>query len=256
MLKKCTKCGKLKSISDFYTNWINKHKKRIFRSACKECTRRECLARMYEYVRRPETKERRKIYLKKYNQRKYVKKKLQQYYKEYYKREEVQKRIKNYRKLSRVIECHKKSNEKYMMKPGIKTKYKEWRKVYSKKPEIIKRRRQYERERITNNPIHKLNIRFATAICKALRGDKGGRHWESLVGYTVQDLKKHLESKFKKDMSWDNYGSHWHIDHIKPRNMFNYNSPNDSKFQECWSLKNLQPLEVYLNCSKQDRYVG
>jgi 5-methylcytosine-specific restriction endonuclease McrA len=84
-------------------------------------------------------------------------------------------------------------------------------------------------------------------------GVKAGRHWESLVGYNVDQLKKHLEKRFKVGMTWDNYGPYWHIDHIIPISAFNFETPNDIDFKKCWALKNLQPLEAVENLRKNDR---
>lgn len=76
-----------------------------------------------------------------------------------------------------------------------------------------------------------------------LKGNKREQTWESLVGYTLDDLIKHLESQFDTNMSWDNYGFYgWHIDHIIPKNQFKYSSPDDKQFKICWSLMNLRPL--------------
>jgi hypothetical protein len=55
-------------------------------------------------------------------------------------------------------------------------------------------------------------------------------------------------------MSWDNYGR-WHVDHIKPMVSFNIKEPTDKEFQECWSLKNLQPLWGEDNLSKGSKYL-
>ena len=72
---------------------------------------------------------------------------------------------------------------------------------------------------------------------------KGRRHWEDLVPYTADDLKKHLESLFQPGMSWENYGKFgWHIDHIIPKSFFQFTSTEDVEFKYCWSLDNLQPL--------------
>jgi len=62
-------------------------------------------------------------------------------------------------------------------------------------------------------------------------------------------FEKYLEEKFIKGMTWDNYGK-WHIDHIKPDSLFHYKSVDDKEFQECWALKNLQPLEFIENIKK------
>ncbi|MEN6623988.1 MAG: HNH endonuclease [Smithella sp.] len=85
-----------------------------------------------------------------------------------------------------------------------------------------------------------------------LTGSKGGRKWEILVGYSVDQLMNHLEKKFKYGMSWNNYGK-WHIDHIIPIAAFNFEKPEDLDFKKCWSLKNLQPLWAKENLSKKDR---
>lgn len=75
--------------------------------------------------------------------------------------------------------------------------------------------------------------------------------WTAILGYTLDDLMKHLERRFKPGMTWDNYGRFgWHIDHKKPVSSFNFTSENDTQFKECWSLNNLQPLWWKENISK------
>jgi hypothetical protein len=69
-----------------------------------------------------------------------------------------------------------------------------------------------------------------------------------ILGYSVDDLIKHLESKFQPGMSWENYGK-WEIDHIKPDSWFNYDSCRHPDFRESWKLENLRPYWEYLNAS-------
>lgn len=80
-----------------------------------------------------------------------------------------------------------------------------------------------------------------------LKENKAERHWEDLVPYNLQQVKEHLESQFTPEMSWDNYGTYWEIDHIIPQNLFHIETENDKDFQICWSLANLRPLEKSLN---------
>lgn len=82
------------------------------------------------------------------------------------------------------------------------------------------------------------------------RGSKDGRTWESLAGYTIEQLKVHLEKQFSPGMSWENYGSYWHIDHKTPESAFNFETPEDIDFKRCWAMKNLQPLEAKANMIK------
>lgn len=92
---------------------------------------------------------------------------------------------------------------------------------------------------------------MSAAISSSLKkGSKAGRHWETIVGYTVDQLKKHLEKKFAKDMTWENYGNYWWLDHIIPISAFNYEKPEDIDFERCWSLKNLRPLKAIENIQK------
>ena len=102
---------------------------------------------------------------------------------------------------------------------------------------------------------HYKNIRLSNCISRrirtSLKSDKGGRHWEDLVDYTLEELKAHIENLFQPCMSWDNYGKYgWHIDHKIPVSSFNITSYSCEEFQKCWSLENLQPLWAVDNWSK------
>jgi hypothetical protein len=102
-----------------------------------------------------------------------------------------------------------------------------------------------------STPKGKLNSIMSVSIRKhILSGSKNGRHWENLVGYTVGQLMKHLQKKFKPGMSWDNYGKEWHIDHFDPLSAFNFEKPEDKDFKIAWGLKNLRPLWSKENLQK------
>ena len=113
-------------------------------------------------------------------------------------------------------------------------------------------RKSTKRQRL--NPKVRLNNRLSTDIRTALKGKKAGRHWEALVGYTLQDLMVHLENLFDEKMNWENQGSYWQIDHVKPKSLFHYENAEDKEFKECWALSNLQPLEAMENILKSNKY--
>ena len=117
-----------------------------------------------------------------------------------------------------------------------------------------RRKNELERIRDKTDICFKLNKRIRVNMNHSLKynGTKNGRHWETLVEYTLGDLKKHLERKFINGMTWDNYGE-WHIDHIIPISAFNFTDPSHTDFKRCWSLKNLQPLWAFDNMSKSDK---
>ena len=91
---------------------------------------------------------------------------------------------------------------------------------------------------------------MSALIYQKLKKNKGGRKWENLVGYTLKDLTIHLENLFDENTNWENYGSYWELDHIKPKNTFTYIDAEDKEFKECWALSNLRPLEKILNRSR------
>lgn len=109
--------------------------------------------------------------------------------------------------------------------------------------------RDYERRKRRERPDFRVHANMSASIRKNLRG-KGGRSWQSLVGYTLEELMAHLERQFLKGMTWDNYGSFWEIDHIIPRASFNFATTEDEGFRQCWSLTNLRPLRSEANRRK------
>jgi hypothetical protein len=52
-------------------------------------------------------------------------------------------------------------------------------------------------------------------------------------------------------MTFENYGSYWHVDHVIPCSKFNFE--NEENIKDCFRWSNLQPLEAKLNISKQDK---
>ena len=97
---------------------------------------------------------------------------------------------------------------------------------------------------------HRLRNTVSARVRKALR--RKGHGIFSLLGYTVAQLREHLEGLFQSGMSWDNYGE-WHIDHVVPHCRFSYTTAKDPDFCACWALTNLQPLWKADNLRKGSR---
>lgn len=123
------------------------------------------------------------------------------------------------------------------------------------------RYREYFKNRqreLLKNPIYRIHSNMSKSINEQLKRNKlnkNNKSWIKYVDYSVEELKIHLENKFREGMSWDNYGE-WHIDHIKPKSLFNITDVNSNEFKECWSLNNLQPLWAADNCAKGNRFIG
>jgi hypothetical protein len=131
--------------------------------------------------------------------------------------------------------------------------YKDTTAAYNKSDKRKQSALEYHRRR-RQQAGEKLNDAIKTGIYKGLKHNKNGHKWESLVGYTLQDLMVHLEMQFQPGMTWDNYGE-WHVDHRIPKAAFTFTNPCDSSFLICWGLDNLQPMWASENMSKRDKII-
>lgn len=99
-----------------------------------------------------------------------------------------------------------------------------------------------------------LNCKIRAFIGKSIRENKFGRHWETLVGYTLNDLIKRLQETMPKGYDWEDVlNAKLHIDHIIPINVFNYSKPEHTDFKRCWALSNLQLLPARDNLIKHNK---
>lgn len=119
--------------------------------------------------------------------------------------------------------------------------------------------REYIKRRKAIDPQFKIKMDLSCQIYITLRKrglSKNGHKWETMVGYTAQELREHLERQFTPEMTWENHGSYWHIDHIRPQSWFRYDTTECPEFKACWALSNLQPLDARTNRSKGNRREG
>jgi hypothetical protein len=121
---------------------------------------------------------------------------------------------------------------------------------YRRKPENRARLAKLGRKRRMESPSIRLTLYMRVAIKRGLsHGSKRSRRTFALLGFSADDLRAHLETKFKPGMDWNNYGE-WHIDHIRPLASFSFDTPDHPDFRKAWGLSNLQPLWARENLSK------
>ena len=165
------------------------------------------------------------------------KEKLKAYSKEYNKKNKE--KIKEY-----YLEYNKKNKEKYNeyqneYQKEYYQKNKEKIKAYKlKSKEKIK---EYRRDKYKNNIDFRLIQIVRTRINKALKGNKT-KHTIEHLGCGIQHYKTYLKLQFDSNMTWENYGSYWEIDHTHPLSKggsFHYT--------------NTQPLTVTENRKKSNK---
>ena len=237
-MKKCSKCGIEKPLSEFV-----KHKncKDGYENTCKICT---------------------KQYKKEYYRDN--KDNLKEYYKEY--RENNKDKIKEYRENNKdkVKESNKKYYEenKEKLRKQMKQRFKKYyennkekirdnaKKYYEENKEKVKEsNKEYRKKKRKTDPIYRMTRNIRCMVSRAIKT----KRTEEIIGCTYQELKLHLENQFTEGMSWENYGK-WHIDHIRPLSWFDIANPDEVALANHYS--NLQPLWEKDNLIKGNRFAS
>jgi len=243
--KTCPTCGK-----EFI---YNKHN---LKYCSKDCLRIKNLKDKKEYSNRPENKKRKQEYGKIYN------KKNKEHNKEYsikY-REENKEKLKIKKKeyydknKEKLKEYHTVTRRDYYLKYN-----KEYYKTYylENKDKIIQTSVNWKRKKREEDPSARIRDNITSQILYGLKNKRKKSSFDYLE-FKLNDLMLSLESKFQDGMTWDNQGSDWHIDHIKPVAAFKLIKEDGEldleQIKLCWSLDNLQPLWAKENASKGSWY--
>ena len=135
----------------------------------------------------------------------------------------------------------------------------EWTKA--NREQDLRRKRKYNREhradlllwcrnRRATNLDFKLRGILRCRLRLALDGLTKSARTMELIGCSTEELRRHLELKWSKGMSWDNYGGKtgWQIDHILPCASFDLSKPENQRI--CFHFTNLQPLWARENRAK------
>ena len=127
----------------------------------------------------------------------------------------------------------------------------DWSKSNPDKIKIIKSK-CYKNNKIKLE--YRINNNIRNAIWRFLKKNKNGKHWETLVGYNLNKLKKHLVKTMPEGYTWQDYmEGKLHIDHIIPASVFNFDCPEHIDFKRCWALSNLQLLPAKENIRKKNK---
>lgn len=127
--------------------------------------------------------------------------------------------------------------------------YKIWAKNNHKKIRINYNR--WYNKKYKTNPKFKLDKNIKDVIGNSLKNNAKRSYWEKLLGYTSNELKKHLQKTIPDGYIWQDYlEGKLHIDHIIPKSAFNYIKVEHPDFKRCWALKNLRLLPSKENLMK------
>lgn len=141
-------------------------------------------------------------------------------------------------------------HNKTSSKDGLDSRCKDCKGNYNKKwrSDNLDKARKYDRDytRKERTDIIKRIYKNVTTRASKYKKKKGLitlKSYKEILGCTKEYLAKHLESKFDENMSWENYGSYWEIDH--EIELFRCHDVED--FELINHFTNLRPLEKTKN---------
>jgi hypothetical protein len=127
---------------------------------------------------------------------------------------------------------------------------------YQKRTDQNKKHNKLKRQ---TNPQWKLKQilrgRYLDALKRHTLGGKVNKNHSAieLLGCDIEFYTRYLEQQFQSDMTWENHGVLWEIDHIKPCAAFDLTC--GAQQQECFHYSNTQPLYHSDNRSKGAKYL-
>ena len=226
--KKCTKCGEEKPATLDYFHAYKRSTDGV-RSACKVCRAKDNAARNEEI-----TAKKREYYAKNKERLLVIT------------RESYAKNAEKRRAYAR--DQHWKNRDRNIRR---------MQEMWNEKRDILnERRRQKAREKYNilygNDLVYTLKHRVGALIRRTLRfNKKKDGKMKEILGFTVDELRQHIENQFSEGMDWDKFlRGEIHLDHKIPIIFFKPQSVDDPAFKKCWALSNLQPLWAKENLSK------
>jgi len=189
------------------------------------------------------------LYLTEYNPR-FPEWKASHFFSQYELMTKEQKKVKNQKITAsrKSSQCRVDSLRLYLKKwreknkETLAIKRKEWIKG-EKGLLLLRKYRKYPVNKIKTNLRKRMKILLDSAKTEKMSVS-------SLIGCNSIDFRRHIEKQFTKCMTWDNYGSHWHIDHILPCASFDHSDKR--QIAQCWHFTNLRPLKAIDNIMKSD----
>ncbi len=111
----------------------------------------------------------------------------------------------------------------------------------------------YNKQRKLKDPLFKLSGNIRILIIQSIKkqGFNKTTKTANILGCSFEEFKEYLEKQFDDKMNWDNQGSYWVLDHIKPISL----AQNEQEVYDLNHYTNFQPLEKIENIKKGNKYV-
>lgn len=221
--KICSKCNVEKPLDSFHNS--KKHKNGKYPS-CRECKSKDDKA--YRESHKEEKAKKDHAYYEKNAE------KIKEYSKKWYSEQDIE-RMRNLK-----VDYNQRNKEHLTMKKKEYIQnHLEAHRAYMN---------EYQKARYRNNLDYRIKSITNSRIRSCIRRKKDSTM--TYLGCSIEFLRDWFESQFDENMSWDNMGTYWHIDHVNPCD--SYELTNEDELMECFNWKNLQPLSAEDNLRKHN----
>jgi len=148
---------------------------------------------------------------------------------------------------------HFTKDKRRINKIGIMCKKCMWKDRQRPDKKLNKKKYDFKYKHIKKkSPIFKLRCKVKKRIMAAIKSSKLKKRHSiiELLGCSIIDFQKYLQSQFNSGMTWENYGFRgWHMDHKIPLS----SAKTQEELEKLFHYTNIQPLWWYDNLSKKNK---
>lgn len=252
LIKKCSKCELEHDINNFYKYFKTSKNDYHIDPVCKTCkklkNKQNYLNNIDKYKQKTNEyylnnkeiilEKRKKKYENNIDKYKQINKENYdlEYHKKYYKKNKEYLKEKRKQNDIKNADKIKENNAKYYL---------------ANKEKINIRNKEYHKNKKKIDPLFKLRCSIASLISISIKkqGFKKDTKTANILGCSFEEFRDYLEKQFDENMNWDNQGSYWHLDHIKPISL----ATNEQEIIKLNHYTNFQPLFWKDNLSKSNK---
>ena len=119
---------------------------------------------------------------------------------------------------------------------------------------VIKKNTEYMNNRKKSDPAYKLERNLRCRLYHAFKNADAFKRQRTMiyVDCTPKFFKAWMQFQFDSQMTFENHGTYWDIDHVKPCASFDLSDDNEAR--KCFHWSNCRPLNSQKNREKSDKY--
>ena len=114
---------------------------------------------------------------------------------------------------------------------------------------------RWHNEKLQSDPIYKFKYLQRSRLSSIVKKFKQGYSADDFIEYlgNLQIIQEWLEFCMTEEMTWENHGSYWHLDHVIPLYHFDFSIDNEIYLGFNW--KNVMPLTKEENLQKNKNII-